>query len=201
VITAPASLADLASHGAPALAPYIGRQRPPETPLEWLGIAVTRLPDLAARARTRDEVISPLRPRVAELHGPLVDALAAEIAAVAALTNRALDCHLGRHAVETRREDDVEGYAALLVDAHRGATRRAEFLLGGSASFLGGAIEAAGALAEAELTAARSRRWDRAAPERLVKERAEQVYSALVNALGGLLAYARLTAEDAVRRT
>jgi hypothetical protein len=29
-----------------------------------------------------------------------------------------------------------------------------------------------------------------------VTERAAQVYSALVNALGGLLAYARLTAED-----
>jgi hypothetical protein len=86
------------------------------------------------------------------------------------------------------------------VNAHRSATRRAEFLIGGYASFLAGAIEAGGALGEAELQLARARRWDRADPERLVAQRASQVYGALVNALGGLLAYARLTAEDAERR-
>ena len=201
MITASASLADLASQGARELTPYLGRPRPPDTTLEWLGIAVTRLPDLAARARTRDQVVTPLRPRVEHLHAPLVDALAAEIAGAAALTNRALDCHLARHGNGTRPDDDVDAYAALLVTAHRSATRRAEFLIGGFSSFLGGAIEAAGALGEAELEVARKRRWDRSEPERLVKERAEQVYSALVNALGGLLAYARLTAEDAARRT
>lgn len=200
MITASASLADVAAHGASELAPYLGRPRPPDTTLEWLGIAVTRLPDLAAKARTRDQVVTPLRPRVTQLHAPLVDALATEIAGAAALANTALDCHIKRHHADHSKDDDVEAYAALLVTAHRSATRRAEFLIGGYASFLGGAIEAAGALAESELATARKRRWDRSDHERLVRVRAEQVYSALVNALGGLLAYARLTAEDSAPR-
>jgi hypothetical protein len=200
VITASASLAELAAHGARELAPYLGRPRPPDTTLEWLGIAVTRLPDLAAKARTRDEVVTPFRPRAAHLHAPLMDALTAELAGAAALTDIALDCHLGRHPTDHSKDDDVEGYAALLVAAHRSATRRAEFLFAGYASFLGGAIEAAGALADAEMATARRRRWERPDPERLVRERAEQVYSALVNGIGGLLAYARLTAEDSARR-
>jgi hypothetical protein len=199
VITVSASLADLADHGARELSPYLGRPRPPETTVEWLGIAVGKLPDLAARARTGDEIRNrPRRPK--HLHAPLVDALTDSIASAAAFGRRALDCHLARHSAsaEGRRvEEDVEEYALLLVEAHRNASRRAEFLIGGYASFLAGAIEAAGALAEAELLAARARRWDRADPERLVAQRSNQVYSALVNALGGLLAYARLIAADA----
>ena len=200
MITASASFADLAAHGASELAPYLGRPRPPDTTLEWLGIAVTRLPDLAAKARTRDQVVTPLRPRVDQLHAPLVEELASEIAGAAALTGRALDCLVSRHPTDQRKDEDVDTYATLLVTAHRSAVRRAEFLIGGYASFMGGAIEAAGALAEAELAAARKRRWERSDPERQIKERAEQVYSALVNALGGLLAYARLTAEDSAHR-
>lgn len=203
MITASASLADLAAHGSRELAPYAGRQRPPESALEWLGIAVTRLPDVAQRARMSDEVNARPR-RAAHLHEPFSDALTDAIGGAAALALRALESHLERHARGAGEpgsvDDDVDTYAGLLVDAHRSAPRRAEFLIGGYTSFLGGAIEAAGALAEAELALARKRRWDRSDPERLVKERAGQVYSALVNALGGLLAYARLAAEDADRR-
>jgi hypothetical protein len=198
VITASASLAELAAHGSGELSPYLGRPRPPETTLEWLGIAVARLPDLAQRARTTDE-INPRQIRSAHLHAPLFAALTDAIAGEAALVARGLDCHLERHEASAdggRPEHDVEAYAALLVNAHRSASRRAEFLIGGYASFLGGAIEAAGALAEAEIAAVRKRRWDRSDPERLVGQRASQVYSALVNALGGLLANARLTTQD-----
>jgi hypothetical protein len=159
---------------------------------------VAREPDLAQRARTSDQ-INHRQTRSAHLYEPLLVALTDTIAGVAALVNRALECHIERHeeSVEAGRpDDDVEGYAKLLANAHRSATRRAEFLIGGYASFLGGAIEAAGALAEAELAVARRRRWYRSDPERLVVHRSAQVYSALVNALGGLLAYARLTAED-----
>ena len=203
MITASASLAELAAHGSRELAPYLGRQRPPETALEWLGIAVTRLPDVAQHARTSDEMNArPLRAK--HLHEPFADALTDSIAGAAALAYRALESHLEHHARPGGEagsvDEDVEAYATLLVDAHRTAPRRAEFLIGGFASFLGGAIEAAGALADAELALGRKRRWDRSDPERLVKERAAQVYSALVNAVGGLLAYARLTAEDADRR-
>jgi hypothetical protein len=201
VITASASLADLASHGSRELRPYLGRPRPPETTVEWLGIAVGKLPDLSTRARTADELHNRGR-RTPHLHAPLLGALTEGIAGGAALGQRALERHLARHpasAEGSRFEEDVESYAGLLVNAHRSATRRAEFLIGGYASFLAGAIEAGGALAEAELALARARRWDRTDPERLVAQRASQVYSALVNALGGLLAYARLIAEDADR--
>lgn len=199
MITASASLAELAAHGSSELSPYLGRPRPPQSALEWLGIAVARLPDLAARARTSDQ-INRRQTRAAHLHEPLLDALTDGIAGAGALANRALECHLEHHAPSAesgRPEDDVEAYAALLVKAHRSAPRRAEFLIAGYASFLGGAIEAAGALAEAELAAARRRRWDRSDSEQAVGQRASQVYNALVNALGGLLAYARLIAEDA----
>ncbi|MEA2457558.1 MAG: hypothetical protein QOC95_530 [Thermoleophilaceae bacterium] len=195
--TASVSLAELARHGARELAPYIGRQRPPDTTLEWLGIAVGKLPDLAARARTADEV-NWRRPGGMQAHAPLLDALTDAIAGAVAMGSTALTHHLERHPSGSdggSTDADVEAYTSLLVAAHRSAPRRAEFLIGGYASFLGGAIEAAGALAEAELGEARARRWDRADPARLVSQRANQVYSALVNALGGLLAYARLTAE------
>jgi hypothetical protein len=198
VISTSASLADLAAHGSDVLQPYLGRPHPPETTLEWLGIAVGRLPELAAHARTADQIHDRHR-NTPDLYAPLIEALTDAIADGAALGGRALDCHLARHpasAEGTGPEDDAEDYAALLVEAHRSARRRAEFLIGGYASFLAGAIEAAGALAEAELGLARARRWDRADPERLVAQRANQVYSALVNALGGLVAYARLTVED-----
>ena len=198
MITASASLADLAAHGSRELAPYLGRPRPPETCLEWLGIAVARQTDLAQRARTGDQ-INRRQTQSAHLHQELLGELLDAIAAAATLLERALDAHMHRYpgsADGGRADDDVETYATLLVNAHREATRRAEFLLGGYTSFLGGAIEAAGALAETELGAARKRRWERFDPERLVTQRAAQVYSALVNALGGLLAYARLTAED-----
>jgi hypothetical protein len=197
VITASASLAELAAHGNRELAPYLGRPRPPETALEWLGIAVTRLPDLAAHARMNDQINRRLART--HLHAPLLAALTNAIATATAMVAEALECHLARHpasAEGVRMGDDVETYAALLVNAHGGAIRRAEVLIGGYASFLGGAIEAAGALAEAELAVDRRRRWDRSEPERLMGQRASQVHSALVNALGGLLAYARLTAED-----
>lgn len=198
MITASASLADLAAHGSTELTPYLGRPRPPETCLEWLGIAVSRQTDLAQRARTADQ-INRRQTHAAHLHEQLFTALIDAIATAATFLDRALAHHMARHPESASGgdpDDDVESYAGLLVDAHRSATRRAEFLLGGYTSFLGGAIEAAGALAEAELTAARKRRWERSDPEQAVTQRAAQVYSALVNALGGLLAYARLTAED-----
>jgi hypothetical protein len=203
VISASASLAELAAHGSSELGPYLGRPRAPQSALEWLGIAVARLPDLAARARMRDQ-INPRKVRVAHLHEPLVDALTEGIASAAALGSRALECHLEKHpasADDASPHEDVEAYAALLVDAHRSAPRRAEFLIGGYSSFLGGAIEAAGALADAELAAARSRRWERSDHDAVVRQRAGQVYQALVNALGGLLAYARLIAEETSAKT
>jgi hypothetical protein len=111
VITASASLAELAAHGAPELQPYLGRPRPPETALEWLGIAVGKLPDLSTRARTADEIQN-RGERTPQLHAPLLEALTDGIAGAAALGRRALDAHLERHPVSLEGsllEDDVGG--------------------------------------------------------------------------------------------
>jgi hypothetical protein len=81
--------------------------------------------------------------------------------------------------------------------AQRSAPRRSEMMVGAYASFIGGAIEAGGALADAELEQLGARRWDRVDHARVTGLRAEQFYVALTNALGGLLAYARLLDESA----
>ena len=188
------SLTELARHGAGALEHYRSREHPPGSALEWLGLAVGRLPDLSARARTADEIAWRSFERAPQLHTPLLESLEEEIAAAAALVEAALDEHLRAHP-QPRGEvaADADGYARMVAGAHHAAPRRAEFLVGGYTAFLSGAIEAGGALAEAE-AAAGGRRWPRGDHEGAVALRAGQVYDALVNALGGLLAYARLTA-------
>jgi hypothetical protein len=77
--------------------------------------------------------------------------------------------------------------------------RRSQMMIGSYASFVGGAIEAAGALADAEHGMSRARRWDRSDHGGLAEVHAGQLNSALTNALGGLLAYARLLDEDVAR--
>ena len=79
MITASASPAELAAHGSSELDPHLGRPRPPETCIEWLGIAVARQPELAQRARTSDE-INRRQARWAHLHAPLLSALTDAIA-------------------------------------------------------------------------------------------------------------------------
>jgi hypothetical protein len=203
VLAGSASLMELAQHGSGELAAYLDREHPPRTALEWLGIAVGALPDLAAHARTADEIQWRARAQDPDRYAPLLDALERALGTAAAFVHAALRRNLRRHPAsgdaEAAPEREVEDHADLLVAAHRRVPRRAEFLVGGYASFLSAAIEAAGALAEAELAAARARRWERADHQREVHLRASQLHSALVNALGELLAYARLTAEEMLR--
>jgi hypothetical protein len=199
-VTAPTvSLADLTRSGAAALSPQRDRAQPPATALEWLGIAVARIPDLGSRARTADDVSWHSRTQSLALRKRMLDAMADSIAGTAAILGEALERHLERHPTTADPVRDAGDYADLLVEAHHDAPRRAELMMGGLASFLGTAIEAAGSLAEAELAAAQSRRWERGDPARLAEIRADQLYEALVHALGGLLAYARLTIADALR--
>ena len=75
----PVSLADLAGHGQAELAHYLERDRPPGTPLEWLGIAVAHLPELSASARTADDLHPRVRSHTDHLRAPLLDALLAEL--------------------------------------------------------------------------------------------------------------------------
>ena len=194
----PVSLPELKQRAGAGLAHHRDRVRPPETALEWLGIAVGQLPELTARARTADEIHWRSRTQSVQLRGSLLEALLDALGAAAAIVEEARARLVERYP-ESAAADDAEGYADVLATAHRSAPRRAEMMIGGYASFLGGAIEAAGALAESELTAARARRWDPADHAGLAAVRATQLHAALTNALGGLLAYACLVAADAAR--
>lgn len=194
MVPAPLSMTDLARRGEGSLEHYLAREQQPMSTLEWLGAAVGRLPDLAARARTADEIPWRASGSASELHASLFEALESELAAAAALVLAALEEHMRSHPAAGRDPDaDADAYAQMVASAHHAAPRRAEFLVGGYAAFLSGAIEAAGSLAAAELAEARAPHWDRSSSS-LTGPRAGQVYEALVNALGGLVAYARLSA-------
>jgi hypothetical protein len=192
------SLAELVERGAAHIAHYRGRARPPASPLEWLGIAVAHLPELTASARTADDVSGRSRPAPASTRIPLLESLAGHLGAAAATIDQARGLLAERHP-DSDPGDSPEDYSQLIEAAQRDALRRSEMMIGAYASFLGGAIEAAGGLADAELGIARARRWDREDHERTAEVRAGQLHTAIVDALGGLLAYARLLAADIAR--
>jgi hypothetical protein len=198
VTSRPVSIGDLTRLGSDRLDHLLDRSHPPATTLEWLGIAVANIPELWAAARTADEVHWRSRTQSAELRGSLLDAFMEALGVAAAMVDQAREQLLARHA-DVDADDDPDSYAAMIEMAHRSAPRRAEMMIGGYASFLGAAIEAAGALADGELADARRGRWERTHTGDLVAVRAAQLQSALANALGGLLAYARLVAEDSRR--
>jgi hypothetical protein len=198
-VTVPSSLADLTRLGAPDLAHYLEREHPPQSPLEWLGIAVAHLPELSARARTADEVHGWSRTQKVSIRAPLLEALLGTLGTAAAIVDQARQALLERYPDCLEADGGPEGYADLLEAAHRSAPRRADMMIGGHTAFLAGAIEAAGALGEAELAIARARRWERVDPARTVEVRSAQLHGALSNVLGGLLAYAHLIGEDIAR--
>ena len=193
----PVSLADLAGHGQAELAHYLERDRPPGTPLEWLGIAVAHLPELSASARTADDVHPRVRSQTDHLRAPLLDALLAELGTATAILEQARTQLTRRYRDAAGADADPDAFAELLAAGHTTAPRRAETMIAAYAAFLGGAIEVAGALAEAEQVAARARRWEREDHDRLAGRHAAQLLAALANALGDLLAYARLASETA----
>jgi hypothetical protein len=196
--TRPVTLGGLIRLGAEDLAHHLERDHHPSSTLEWLGIAVTHLPELSAQARTADEVHGHSRTQSIQLRGSLLDRALKELGAAAALLDQARERHARRHP-DVAGEGDPEDYAILLETAHSTSPRHAEMMIGSYTAFLGGAIEAAGAVAEADLAIARARRWERHDHERLVELRAAQLHVALSNALGGLLAYARVIADEAAR--
>ena len=181
--------------GAGELDHYRGRARPPASPLEWLGIAVAHLPELTTAAHTGD-ALARARPASAGVRGQLMASLARELGAAAATVQEARRLLVERYP-GCDDGSTAESYSELVEMAQRTASRHSEMMIGAYASFLGGAIEAAGALADAEAGVSRARRWDREDHERASAVRAEQLHSSLTNALGGLLAYARLLDESA----
>jgi hypothetical protein len=200
VASRPTTLVDLTRLGAGDVSHYLRRDTPPGTALEWLGIAASQLPDLAAQARTADDVPGRSRTQSVAIRRSLLEAALHELGGAAAIVEQARDALARRHP-EAAATGDPEHYARLLEDAHGSSPRRAELMIGGYTTFLGGAIEVAGALAEAELAVARARRWEREDPARLVELHAVQLHVALSNVLGGLLACARLIAADAAHLT
>jgi hypothetical protein len=177
VTTAQLSLSDLSLRGEAAIAHYVERHRPPSSTLEWLGIAVGQLPELTANARTADEVHLRSRSQTVAMRRALLEQLMESLATAIATVEAARDALPGH-------VNGVEDYAELLESAHAGSPRRAETMIGGYASFLGGAIEAAAALADAEA----------AGSERQARAHAELLGASLSNAVGDLLAYARIVA-------
>lgn len=192
----PSSLCELIRAGSGDLAHYLERAHPPDSPLEWLGIAVGQLPDLSARARTADDVHAHSRVQSVAIRLPLLEALLDALATAAAIAEQARTRLLDRYPDCDGGDGDPEEYAFMIEEAQRSAPRHAEMMIGAHTAFLAGAIEAAGALADAEVAIARARRWERDDPERAVQLRSMQLYAALSNVLGGLLAYARLIAAD-----
>lgn len=192
------TLAELVERGGREIAHQRGRAHPPASTLEWLGIAVAHIPELAASARTADDISGSVRPAAAAVRDRLLRSLASELGVAAAIIDQARRLLYERHPA-CDDGDRPEDYSGLVEPMHRNLPRRSEMMIGAYAAFVGGAVEAAGALAEAELGIAQARRWDRTDHERIVAIRAEQLHSALTNALGGLLAYARLLAEDTVQ--
>jgi hypothetical protein len=188
------SLAELIGRGADDLAHFLERDRPPQSPLEWLGIAVSRIPALTATARTADDVSGRTRPAPPGVRAPLLDALARELGAAAALIEQARERLVAQH--PGCDSGGIEEYAEIVAAGQRSSPRRSEMMIGAYASFLGTAVETAGSLAEAEIGMASARRWDRADHASVAETRAGQLSAALNNTLGGLLAYARLLTED-----
>jgi hypothetical protein len=199
VTARPTSLGDLAGDGAPLLAHYRERERPPASPSEWLGIAVGHLPELAASARTADDLHPHSRIQSVEARTALLDSLTGELALAAATLDAARACLLDRH--PDCGGDDAEGYADLIEAGHRSSPRHGERMVAAYAAFTGAAVQAAGSLADCELALARAPRWGRSDPERAAELRAAQLHSALTNALGVLLAWARLADDDAAHLT
>jgi hypothetical protein len=192
------TLGALVDRGADEIAHYRGRARPPASPLEWLGIAVSHLPELAGSARTVDDLSGRARRAAAPLRAELLNALARELGAAAATIDQARRELLERHP-GCGDDESPEDYSTLVEPSQRHAPRRSQMIVGAYASYLGGGIEAAGGLVEAELRIAQAGRWERADHERMADVRASQLHAALTNALGGLLAYARLLDEDAAQ--
>jgi hypothetical protein len=199
-------LALLVANGQSAVDAHLARERPPATALEWLGIALTALPTLAERARMVDGMSPHPRHReLADALERLLDGFHHEIAGATALVHAALECHLASHpgeAADGAVAESAESHARMLMEFQGGAPRLSEFLTGSHLTFLGAAVEASGALAHAEIALASPRATAseavRRARQRGIALRAEQVRSALVAALGGLLAYSELGAERRV---
>src|SRR3954447_4517709 len=120
VTASPLSLDDLVERGAGDLARYLDRERVPATALEWLGIAVARMPELAGSARTADEAG---RTRAATVRTRLFDALTRELGAAAGIVDQARLRLLEHHPNAGAGDTGPEVYAELLEAANRNAWR------------------------------------------------------------------------------
>jgi hypothetical protein len=170
--------------------------RPPGSPLEWLGLAVGELPQLTSSARLVDDLNWASRaPGVMRMHLGLMDVLGTQLANSAALLHHALLTYLHRRPSLGGAEEalaDVDELSHALVEDHPVLSRRADVLLGGYASALAAAVQAAGRLGDSELAAVAGEPGPD--PDLI----ASVAYDALTRALATLLGHARLNARDRV---
>jgi hypothetical protein len=188
------SLTELVTMGEHEQRLHAPQSRPPESPLEWLGLAVGELPFLSSAARLVDDLNwHSLAPNAVEMHVRIIDSLSRQLAAGAVLLHSSLTAYLGRQPAMGTLEDalgDVDILSHALLEDHPFLSRRAELLLGGYSSALAAAIQAAGQLADAELAAVAG---DPGPDPELV---AAVAYDAITRALATLLGHARLNARD-----
>jgi hypothetical protein len=184
-------LVDMSEHDKRMHAP---RSRPPESPLEWLGLAVGEMPFLSSSARLVDDLNwHSHAPNAAQMHARIIDSLSLQLAGTAAVVHGGLDAYLQRQpAMGTLDEalGDVDVLSQALFEDHPLLSRRSEMLIGGFASALAAAIQAAGQLNDAELAILAG---DAAPDPELI---AAVAYDAITRALATLLGHARLNARD-----
>ena len=103
--------------------------------LEWLGLAVGEMPYLIYSARTVDDINwRSTAPNAAGMHLALIDALAQQLAASAALLYHALSAHhqafpeLGG---DEQALEEIEFLSHALVEDHPPLWRRSELMQGG----------------------------------------------------------------------
>lgn len=186
------TLSELVLQGERDDHPHAPKDRPTSKMLEWLGLAVGEMPFLISSARTVDDINwRSTAPNAAQMHVALIDALAQQLAASAALLYHALMAHHRTHPALGSAEkalEDVDFLSHALVEDHPPLWRRSELMQGGYVTALAAAVQASGRLCEARVEEANGG----PSPDMV----AVVVGDALARALATLLGHARLNARD-----
>ena len=162
--------------------------------LEWLGLAVAEMPYLISSARTVDDINwRSTAPNAAQMQVALIDALAQQLAASAALLHHALNAHHRAHPAlggVDQAFEDVDFLSHTLVEDHPPLWRRSELMQGGYVTAVAAAVQASGRLCDARVDQANG--TEGISPDAA----AGVVGDALARALATLLGHARLNARD-----
>jgi len=193
-VEAALTLSELVLQGERDDHPHAPSDRPTANMLEWLGLAVGEMPFLIGSARTVDDINwRSTAPNAAQMQIALIDALAQQLAASAALLHHALVAHHQAHPGLGGAEqalDDVDFLSHTLVEDHPPLWRRSELMQGGYVTAVAAAVQASGRLCDARVDQANGVHGP------LPDVAATVVADALARALATLLGHARLNLRD-----